>query len=72
MLNSTNHYQVQNIQNSRKPNHLYTLYLKYAPVLSEEAKKFLVVDFNLENELYKNPNLTQDQDIKDIIIIGEF
>ena len=55
---------------SKKSSHLYPLYCKYAEILSDEAKKFLILDFNLENEFYKNPDLTKDDDIRNIIVNG--
>ena len=57
--------------NSKRSSHLYPLFCKYAEILSDEAKKFLILDFNLDNEFYKNPDLTKDDDIRNIIINGK-
>ena len=56
---------------SKKCSHLYPMFCKYAEILSDEAKKYLVIDFNLQNELFKNPELTKDDDIRNIIVNGE-
>merc|ERR1712228_945104 len=53
---------------TKKSSHLYPLYRKYAAIMSDDAKKYLILDFNLDNEFYKNPDLTDDQDIKNIIV----
>ena len=57
--------------NLKRSSHLYPLFCKYAEILSDEAKKFLILDFNLDNEFYKNPDLTKDDDIRNIIINGK-
>ena len=60
----------EGLMSCSKSSHLYPLYCKYAEILSNEAKKFLILDFNLDNEYYKNPDLTKDDDIRNIIVNG--
>lgn len=52
----------------KKCSHLYPLFRKYSTIMSDDAKKYLILDFNLDNEFYKNPELTDDDDIRNIIV----
>lgn len=55
----------------KKCSHLYPLFRKYSTIMSDDAKKYLILDFNLDNEFYKNPELTDDDDIRNIIVNGK-
>ena len=69
ILNSSRNPNI--LGQKKKSSHLYPLFRKYSSIMSDDAKKYLILDFNLDNEFYKNPDLTEDEDIKNIIVNGK-